>query len=93
MPCSRQTTPQYGSRPGKYEVDEDRSCKQKYDLAVFNLGESEPTVQYECKDLGLAEARYKIRDLWEQKDGKTAKSLVVGLQSHASVLYELTRKD
>jgi alpha-galactosidase len=61
-----------------------------YYLAVFNIGDSEQTVQYEWKDLGLAGASYKVRDLWERKNAGSAQSLTVRLRPHASVLYRLT---
>ena len=81
------------ARPGKYEVAEEQAGKQKYYLAVFNLGDAERTIQYDWKALGLPGPRYKLRDLWEQREGKTTSSLTVDLQPHASVLYELTVKE
>ena len=60
-----------------------------YYLAVFNIGNSEQTVHYEWKDLGLRDASYKVRDLWERKDAGSAPSLTVKLRPHASVLYRL----
>lgn len=60
-----------------------------YCLAVFNIGNSEQTVHYEWKDLGLRDASYKVRDLWERKDAGSAPSLTVKLRPHASVLYRL----
>ena len=59
-------------------------------LAVFNLGDSEQTIHYEWKDLGLKDASYKVRDLWERKNAGPARSLTVTLRPHASVLYQLT---
>jgi alpha-galactosidase len=61
-----------------------------YYLAVFNIGDSEQTIQYAWKDLGLTGASYEISDLWEHKGAGSATSLSVKLRSHASVLYRLT---
>lgn len=58
-----------------------------YYLAAFNIGDSQQTIHHEWKDLELAGARYKVRDLWERKKLKAAKSLTVKLAPHASVLY------
>jgi alpha-galactosidase len=64
-----------------------------YYLAVFNLGASELTVNYEWKDLGLTEGGFRVRDLWERKNIGSAPSLTVKLRPHASALYRLTGKD
>jgi alpha-galactosidase len=61
-------------------------------LAVFNIGDTAQTIQYQWKDLGLERPTYKIRDLWKQKNLGRAKSLTVILQPHASVLYRLEAK-
>ncbi len=56
-------------------------------LAIFNLADTSQSVQYSWKDLGLAEKKYKLRDLWERKDLGSAKSVNVSLPPHGSVLY------
>jgi alpha-galactosidase len=63
-----------------------------YYLAVFNLGESEPTVHYDWKDLGLTEASYRRRDLWKRNNDGSADSLTVRFRPHASEMYRLTVK-
>jgi hypothetical protein len=60
-----------------------------YYVAVFNIGDSEQTVHYEWKELGLAGAGYKIHDLWEHKDLGAGKEINVKLKPHASVLYRV----
>jgi alpha-galactosidase len=60
-----------------------------YYVAVFNLGDSEQTVHYELRDLGIAQASYKIRDLWAHKNAGSAPSLTITLRPHASKLYLL----
>jgi hypothetical protein len=60
-----------------------------YYLAVFNIGDSEQTIHYEWKDLGLINRQYKLRDLWKRKKVGRAGSLTVKLGPHASVLYRL----
>ena len=60
-----------------------------YYLAVFNIGDSEQTIHYAWKDLGLKAARYKMRDTWERKELGTATELTVTLKPHASVLYRI----
>ena len=84
------TTAVWLARPGEYQVAEASGGKQSYYLAVFNIGDSEQTIHYESKALGLPGASYKTRDLWEQRDGKAVSSLTVQLRPHASVLYQLT---
>jgi hypothetical protein len=61
-------------------------------VAVFNIGDSEQTLQYEWKDLGLTGTSYKLRNLWERKDLGKAKKLSVTLKPHASVLYGVKAK-
>jgi hypothetical protein len=61
-------------------------------LAVFNIGDSEQTVHYEWKDVGLSGTSYKMRDLWERRNAGSAASLTVKLAPHASMLYRLTGK-
>jgi hypothetical protein len=61
-----------------------------YYLAVFNIGDSEQTIHYEWKDLGLTGPGYKIRDLWERRNAAAASSLSVKLRPHASVVYRLS---
>ena len=61
-----------------------------YDLAVFNISDAEQTIEYAWKDVGVAEGRYRERDLWEGKDRPSASSLKVTLKPHASALYRLT---
>jgi len=65
---------------------------EDYYLAVFNIGDSEQTVHYEWKDLGLSGASYKLRDLWRRKNSGKAAALSVKLAPHASVLYRLEGK-
>jgi hypothetical protein len=61
-----------------------------YYLAVFNIGDSEQTLHYPWKDLGIAEGSYRVRDLWEAKDLAAASDLRATLKPHASALYRLT---
>jgi hypothetical protein len=75
-----------------YQIEDERGGNQNYYLAVFNIGDSEQTVHYEWKDLGLKDASYRVRDLWERKNAGSALSLTVKLRPHASVLYRLTGK-
>jgi alpha-galactosidase len=61
-----------------------------YYLAIFNLGDSKQIIPYNWKDLGLTEASYRVRDLWERKNAGSAPSLTVKLGPHASELDRLT---
>jgi alpha-galactosidase len=58
-------------------------------LAVFNISDQQQTVELAWKDVGLDQAKYKVRDLWQRKNLGTAKSLHVALEPHASALYKL----
>ena len=73
-------------------VSDEHGRTQNYYLAVFNLGDTEQTLHYEWKDLGLKSASYKVRDLWERKNASSAPSLTVKLRPQESVLYRLTSK-
>jgi alpha-galactosidase len=59
-------------------------------LAIFNVGESEDSPQFQWKDLGLAGRIYNVRDLWERKDLAPASSMKVTLPAHGSVLYRVS---
>jgi len=83
------------ARRGEYQmsegrVSEGRGGNPNYYLAVFNIGDSEQTIHYEWKDLGLKGARYRVRSLWERKNTGSARSLTVTLRPHASALYQLS---
>lgn len=58
-------------------------------LALFNLEDSSQSAQYSWKDLGLAEGKHKLRDLWEHKDLDAVSALKVTLPPHGSVLYRV----
>jgi hypothetical protein len=60
-------------------------------VAVFNLQDHEQKVQYAWKDLGLPDAKYKLRDLWEHRDAGAAEGLSVTLGAHGCVLYRVSR--
>jgi alpha-galactosidase len=81
------TTAVWLARSGNYQFEEERGGNQNYYVAVFNIGDSEQTIRYEWKDLGLKGASYNVRDLWERKNAGSAPSLTVKLRPHASVLY------
>jgi alpha-galactosidase len=61
-------------------------------LALFNIGESEATLHYEWRNLGLREKTYKLRDLWIRKDIAPGDSVTVTVPAHGSVLYRLSRQ-
>ena len=63
-----------------------------YYVALFNRSDSEQSLHYGFARLGIPEAEYGLRDLWEQKDLGPAKAIDVKLAAHASVLYLLTPK-
>ncbi len=60
-----------------------------YYVAVFNIGDEEQTIQYDCKQLGLPEGSFAVRDLWDARDPGKARSLMVKLRPHASALYRV----
>jgi hypothetical protein len=63
-----------------------------YYVAVFNLDSGTQTFQYSWKEVGLPEARYRLRDLWEHKGLAPAEALTVTLAPHASVLYKVSSR-
>jgi alpha-galactosidase len=58
-------------------------------VAVFNRSEQKQTLHYTWTQLGIAEGRYRLRDLWDHKDIGRATELSVTLAPHASVLYRV----
>jgi alpha-galactosidase len=60
-------------------------------IAVFNLQDYEQKVRYAWKDLGLPDAQYQLRDLWEHRDAGSVEGLSVTLGSHGCVLYRVSR--
>jgi len=58
-------------------------------VAVFNLSETTQSFKIPWTDLGLAAAKYRLRDLWERRNLGTAKILETTLRPHASVLYRV----
>lgn len=60
---------------------------QDFYVAVFNISDTAQTVHYSWKDLGLSDAGYRLRDLWEHKGLGRATNLEVMLAPHASILY------
>ncbi len=62
-------------------------------LAVFNVSDTPQVARHAWKDLGLAAAGYRLRDLWERKDLGAAPALEVALPAHASVLYRATPQE
>ena len=60
-----------------------------YYLAVFNLSDADQFVRKEWKEFGVPAGRYRIHDLWEDKDFDPLPSLIITLRPHASVLYKI----
>jgi len=59
-----------------------------YYVAVFNISDTEQTIRYSWKDLGMADGHYSVRDLWDGKNSTvTTPGLKITLNPHASVLY------
>ena len=59
-------------------------------LAVFNLQDSNQTLEFSWKQIGLDGLRYARRDLWGHKDLGTSSSLKLSLPPHGSVLYRVS---
>jgi alpha-galactosidase len=62
-------------------------------VAVFNRTGEPRTVRYTWKELGLPDAEYSVRDLWEHKDLGRADAIEVRLSPHASALYAVRPKN
>jgi alpha-galactosidase len=60
-------------------------------LAVFNLEDREQRAHHAWTDLGLTDAKYKLRDLWLRRDLDATESLTVTLPPHGCVLYRLSQ--
>jgi hypothetical protein len=59
-------------------------------IAAFNLGEETRNLSYTWKQLGLPEASYHLRDLWERKDLGTARKFSLPVERHGTVLLRVT---
>jgi hypothetical protein len=60
-------------------------------VAVFNVDDHEQEVHYTWKDLGLNDAKYNLRDVWEHQDHGAAESLSLSLPPHECALYRLSK--
>lgn len=58
-------------------------------VAVFNLGDSTQTLEFQWHGLGLPEGSRMLRDLWLHKNLEKADSLRVTLPAHGAALYSL----
>jgi alpha-galactosidase len=69
------------------------SAETGYDryVAVVNLDDHEQKVGNSWKDLGIPDAKYKLRDLWERRDLGAADRLAVTLGPHGCVLYRVSQ--
>jgi hypothetical protein len=63
--------------------------KSKY-VAVFNIGDTETTVNLPLSAVGVTAKKAAVRDLWLHKDNDVKAALGVSLRPHASVLYKVT---
>ena len=61
-------------------------------VAVFNVSDTEQTIQYDWKAFGMTPSSYQVRDLWAGKELGTVPSLNVTLRPHASALYRVTMR-
>ncbi|HEY1801950.1 MAG TPA: glycoside hydrolase family 27 protein [Terriglobales bacterium] len=59
-------------------------------VALFNIGESAQTARLSWKELGLAEKKYKLRDLWSHKNLGAAGEIAVAIPAHGCVLYRIS---
>jgi streptogramin lyase len=58
-------------------------------VAIFNLSDTQQTVQYPLQSLGLTGVSYRVRDLWEHRNLGNEDRLSVNLPAHVSVLYRV----
>ena len=58
---------------------------------IFNLGKEKKKMTVSLADLGLESGKYRIRDLWRQKDlGTFDKNIEVKVPSHGVVMIKIT---
>ena len=81
------------SRAVVWVADSGLKDKDTHYLAIFNVGESEATLRYDWKDLGLTGKTYRPRDLWQHTDLSSSGSMAVTLQPHGSAFYRLSPAD
>jgi alpha-galactosidase len=77
-------------KPAECSIPSAVPGKSDYYVAVFNLLDTEKTLQYDWKELGLAPGTYGLRDLWEAKDLGKAAALSAKLPPHACILYRIS---
>ena len=87
---SKQNRPVISTSTTVVWVAQAESGNHRY-LAVFNLEDREQKAHYAWTDLGLTDAKYKLRDSWQHRDLDTAESLTVTLPPHGCVLYRLSQ--
>jgi alpha-galactosidase len=58
-------------------------------VAVFNIGETNLTVDIEWRDLGIVTKQAAVRDLWARTDLGTKQQLHVSIAAHASIFYRV----
>jgi len=66
--------------------------EDSYYVAVFNLDSVPQAFRFSWKILGLPEAKYHVRDLWEHADLTSTKTLRVTLSPHAAALYKVSSR-
>jgi hypothetical protein len=59
-------------------------------LALFNIADTEQTIEYPLQSLALSSVSFAIRDLWEHRDLEAADRVRIALRPHASALLRVT---
>lgn len=68
---------------------QDESARNWY-VAIFNLKDEPQQFRFTWADLGLADGKYRVRDLWQHKNEGTPRGLTLTLDAHASILLQLS---
>ncbi|MGO8720012.1 MAG: glycoside hydrolase family 27 protein [Acidobacteriaceae bacterium] len=58
-------------------------------LAIFNLSDSQSSISYSWRKLGLSSGSHPVRDLWKQQNLQPVDQLTVVLPPHGSALYRI----
>jgi alpha-galactosidase len=59
-------------------------------VALFNMGESEGTLNAAWREFGINTDHAEVRDLWQRKDLATMNRVSITLRRHAAALYRVT---
>ena len=68
------------------------SKKENLYVAVFNVSNAEQRLHYTWKELGFADGKKQVRNLWTHKTSQALEDLSITLAAHGSALYLISQR-